>query len=427
MMMHTTNRIQLGVLGADDSLAIIQEVAKTYEELELIPIVYWEEDEIPDRIAPYLSRAQMWLFSGQVPYSIARQQLQVDRPMFYTRHSGEGLYKALLYWVHERGLKVSDISFDTLSPDVVAAFLADVGISSTVHLKHYNGVIRSEELVNYHKSLWEEGVTRASITCLRSAHLQLEKLGLPTMHLTPTHSEVRQVLENIIQTHELLQSRDAQVVVQLIGMNPDQIATLATDCDATVQRYARYVHGSTQKVSASQWMVYATRGAIEEITHNFSRRPTLPFLADIEAQITVGIGIGTTVLAAEERAHFALNEASTLGLGQWVCVLENNQVISPLSSGEETLSYPLSHGDYEDLSHAISLSALTLTKLASVLDKRGSTRLTAHELAKHLHILPRSARRILLTLEAHGLATVVGEETPINVADREKFTIFDCN
>jgi predicted ArsR family transcriptional regulator len=50
-------------------------------------------------------------------------------------------------------------------------------------------------------------------------------------------------------------------------------------------------------------------------------------------------------------------------------------------------------------------------KIAGVLAKRGSTRITAHELAQYLHILLRSARRILSTLEAHGMATIVGEVT----------------
>ena len=43
-----SGRIRLGVLGADDSLSVIQNVAKEFGELELIPVVYWEEDEFRD-------------------------------------------------------------------------------------------------------------------------------------------------------------------------------------------------------------------------------------------------------------------------------------------------------------------------------------------------------------------------------------------
>jgi hypothetical protein len=411
--MSMSGRIRLGVLGADDSLSVIRDVAKEFGELELIPVVYWEEDEIPDRISPYLADAHMWLCSGQVPYVILYQQLKVDRPVFYTRHSGEGLYKALLYWVHERGVRISEMSFDTLSPETLQKFLMDVGIESTFYVKHYTGSIRSEELVQYHKSLWERGLIKVAVTCLRSAQLQLKQLGIPCTHITPTHSEVRQALESIVQTQALLVSRDAQVAVQLIQRaDGDEVRTSEADFDSAIHRYSRYVHGTTQKVSANQWMIYATRGAIEELTDHFQRRPPLHAIADLEDHlITAGIGIGKTVRDAQERARLALEQANLCGSGSWACALENDTLITPLGVKDFSLSYQYVREDMQELGREVPLSTLTLTKIAGVLAKRGSTRITAHELAQYLHILPRSARRILLTLEAHGMATVVGEDT----------------
>ena len=99
------------------------------------------------------------------------------------------------------------MSFDTLSPETLQKFLMDVGIESTFYVKHYTGSIRSEELVQYHKSLWERGLIKVVVTRLRSARLQLKQSGIPCTHITPTHSEVRQVLESIIQTQALLLSR----------------------------------------------------------------------------------------------------------------------------------------------------------------------------------------------------------------------------
>ncbi|OQP18210.1 transcriptional regulator, partial [Geobacillus zalihae] len=76
-------RIRLGLFGADDSLSIIQAVAQEYKELVCVPVVYWDESEVIDLIRPLASEVDMWLFSGQVPYSIVKQSSEVDAPLFY--------------------------------------------------------------------------------------------------------------------------------------------------------------------------------------------------------------------------------------------------------------------------------------------------------------------------------------------------------
>ncbi|MDQ0191605.1 ArsR family transcriptional regulator [Alicyclobacillus cycloheptanicus] len=405
------SKIRLGVLGADDSLAVIEEVAREFGEINMRPVVYWEEVEIKERMHPLENEVDMWLCSGQVPYSVAKE-LYPDRPVFYTRHSGEGLYKVLLFLSHEQGLRVSDLSFDTLSPDSVNQFLASVGIACQVHLKHYTGAIHSDELVNFHRSLWEQGLTKAAVTCLRSAQLKLKKLGIPATHITPTASEVRQVLDAIVKTHDLLVSRNAQVVVQFVQRCSENAIVTEPDFDAAIHRYARCLHGTKQQVNASSWMVYTTRGAMEEITDNFRTRPRFRQLTGLPDEAACGgIGVGSTVSEALGRARLALSQAQWHGPGSWGCTLETNTLIAPLEEGHKTLALEYAREDFQHLSGEIALSSLTLSKIAGIIAKRKSSRITVNELAEYFNILPRSARRILLRLEENGLATVVGEET----------------
>ncbi|WAH43948.1 ArsR family transcriptional regulator [Alicyclobacillus fastidiosus] len=407
----SVNKIRLGVLGADDSLDVIEEVAKEFGEICITPVVYWEEGEIEERMRPLASEVDMWLCSGQVPYSIAKE-LYPDCPVFYTRHSGEGLYKVLLHLAHEHGLRISDLSFDTLSPDSMRRVLDDIGIQCEFYLKHYTGVIHSDELVQYHQSLWEQGRTKTAITCLRSAQLKLEQLGIPAKHITPTSSEVRQVLEAIVKTHDLMVSRNAQVVVQLVQRTPFATFMTEKDLDAAMSRYARFLHGTKQQVATDQWAVYATRGATEEITNHFRSRPRFELIANVATEaIYGGIGIGSTVSEAINRARLALSQAQVYGHGSWACALETNTLIAPLEEGGRSLALEYAREDLQKLSGAVPLSALTLSKIAGIVTKRKSTRITVNELAEYLNILPRSARRILLQLEDNGLATVVGEET----------------
>ena len=404
-------KIRLGLLGADDSLSVIEQVAREFGEFTVIPVVYWEESEIADRIKPYLSEVDAWLCSGQVPFSISKE-LQVDRPIFYTRHSSEGLYKVLLYLSHEQGLHISDLSFDTLSPDTMNGLLSEIGVDAKLHLKHYTGVIHSEELVRFHQALWEQGQTKAVVTCLRSAQLKLQQLGIPAMHITPTRSEVRQVLETMAKTLNLLASRDAQVAVQLIHRSQTGSDVTEHVLDAAIHRYARHLHGTTQQVHTNRWAVYTTRGVIDEITSRFTQRPPFAKVTALaDDAVCGGMGVGATVREALDRARLALEQAQIYGPGNWASALETNTILAPL--GEQNDLLPLDYGreDLQQLSGEVPLSALTLSKIASVLTKRKSTRITVNELAEYFNILPRSARRILLRLEEHGLATIVGEET----------------
>ena len=410
--------IRLGLLGADDSLALIQQVAEEFGDVSIIPVVYWEEDEIAGLVRPLLSQADMWLCSGQVPHAILTEQLGYRRPVFYTRHSGEGLYKEQLYWVHERGFKISDISLDTLRPETVQRFLADIGIKSDFHLKYYTGPIHSTYLAEYHRELWEQGKTKVALTCLRSAHLRLEQMGVPARHITPTASEIRQVLDTIVRTHELLLSRDAQVVVQLLQRSPDESSVSDAELEAAMKRYAHYLNGTVQQTNPLVWTVYATRGAIEEITDSFNTQPPFEAIAKVPGTCAVGgIGSGETVQEATDRARLALKEAQMCGPGNWGYALEDNTVVAPMggtsgdAQGVHRLVFSYGREDLQKLSGEVSLSALTLTKIAGVLEKKQSDRLTVRELSQYLHILPRSARRILLKLEEHGLATVIGEES----------------
>ncbi|MFB5190702.1 ArsR family transcriptional regulator [Alicyclobacillus fastidiosus] len=400
--------IRLGVLGADDSVAVIQTVVNEYADIEMIPVVYEEEYEIIDKIAPYVKQTDMWLCSGQVPYAIVKEHLNC--PVFYTRHSGEGLYKALLYLVHEQGIKISEMSFDTLSETTLETFLQDAGIQTTYHLKHYRGGISSHELAMYHADLWNKNVTKVAVTCLRSAQLQLAQQGIPTIHITPAASEVRQVLNNIVQTHELILSREGQIVVQVIQLCSEASHGNVAEFHALINRYTRALHGTAQQIEPGKWRIYATRKEIENITDGLTSTPRME--GDLSLGLSGGIGIAQTIREGEERAGFALQQALLYGAGNWMCASDDHVLYGPLGKPQEALSYTYVRDDLEALGQAVSLSALTLTKLAAVLEKRGSNRITAHELAEYLQMLPRSARRILLLLEEHGLAEVVGEQTP---------------
>lgn len=417
-------KIRLGLLGADDSLEILQSIIDRYPEFESLPIVYWKEEEILELIKPCVDKVDMWLFSGQVPYTIAKEWGGISQPMFYVPHTGSSLYKTLLHIVYEHKIGVSDISFDTLHPSELDRIFVEAGISDKPSfVKHYEGEIYADVLAQYHYELWKEGKTKAAVTFLRTAHLELERLGVPVFRVLPAQASVEAILNFVLRTHEMLHFRDTQIAVQMIEVNSfvgtamktfstDEIHKMEMKVTEKLLIYAKKLQGSLKSAGPGRYVIFTTRGQLNKATRNFTTIPTVENLIDqdIEA-VTCGIGIGLTVYEAEINAGKSLLTAKEHGQGSWMVFFDDKTVSGPLGK-EKQITYTYVSKKLQALSEQTSLSVSTLSKIQSILRNIGTNEINAHELAQHMQILPRSARRILLELEENGMATVIGEENP---------------
>ena len=417
-------RLRLGVIGADDSLAIIESAVQEFPEIECLPIVYWREEDIPDLLLPHLDEVDMWLFSGQVPHAMASQTGKIQVPTAYVPHIGASLYRTLLHLSHQLGIRVDEVSFDTFTAEELGHFLQEAGIAEGFRwLKHYEGAILASELADFHEKLWQEGKTKAAVTCLRTAELELLRRGVPVHRVVPTKAGVLSVIHMLLRTHEMLHFKDTQIAVQMMEIDPfrelaggnfstDEWQNAEIKTMEKLLRYAKYLQGSLKTAGPGRYVIFTTRGKVQEVTSDYATIPDLEELFGIRPDlVTCGIGIGKTAYEAEIHGGTALLHAKERGAGNWMVFLDDKSVLGPLGR-EEQLAYRYDSEKLQELSQLTSLSVMTLSKLESILKKRGKQEINAHELASHMQILPRSARRILIELESKGIAQVVGEESP---------------
>lgn len=416
-------KLKLGILGADDTLEIIMSVARGYKELDTLPLFYWEEEEIVGKLQPQVDKADMWLFSGQVPYAIAKAWGGINKPMFYVTYDGSSLYRTLLKIALERQWELERLSYDTFRPIVLERTFAEVNIHGKPnYVKYYPGMISATELSNYHEALYQSGKTEGAVTCLRSAFLELQRRGVPVFRVLPTMASVESVLNLILRTQEALHFRDTQIAVQMIEVDSflglvknkfvtDELYKLEIKVTEKLLRYAKKVNGSLKQAGPGRYVIFTTRRLLQDITGDFTFVPDLEDLQITKDAITCGIGIGKTAYEAETHAGQALLHAHEHGKGSWMAFFDDNTIVGPLGRPEQ-IAYSCSPEAFQVVSQSTSLSTSTLSKLASVLKKRDSQEVDAHELAQHLNILPRSARRLLSQLENAGYAEVVGEANP---------------
>ncbi|NOU94797.1 ArsR family transcriptional regulator [Paenibacillus sp. LMG 31456] len=415
-------KIRLGYIGVEDTMEMVLAVIRKYPDYECYPYTHTRFEEIDDLLEQHSGEVDLWLFSGPLPYEAAQQSGKTSKPLFFIPYTGTSLYRTLCEILYQQKLLINELSFDILSQAELQQIFSEFSIKDCpIYNKEYSG--SDDDLVEYHLKLWREGKTKAAVTCVWIVQQKLASLGVPVFRVRPTESSIEAVLNTALRAHETLQFMDAQVAVQIIKTDPyngvsqelfssDELFNMEMALTQKLLQYAKKVQGSLKHAGTGRFAIFTTRGIVRELTSNFTTIPDFAELKQLESQLTnCGIGIGRTVYEAELLAGKALLHTRSYKDGAWMVFFEDKTITGPLGKPEQ-LSYSYVSDDLQKISAASSLSIATLGKIQFILRKRATDEINAYELAQHMQILPRSARRILIQLEASGLAQIIGEDNP---------------
>lgn len=418
-------KIKIAVVGPVDSVALIGEVGKEYEKtVEITALTYTTPAEVPQLMKELVDTPDAWLFSGLVPYYYAVDRQLTTKPLFYIPHTGSSLYRVLLQIACVEQLDFDSISFDLLSRAEIEDTFADIPLQvKNIYVKEFSNIISAEDLVAYHYELWSSGKTKAAVTTLQSAYVELKKKKMPVFRIWPLRDNIRTTLNLAIQTVEAATFKESQIAVQYISIDDYSTVVRESSSSYDVRRleatlysilinYTEMAKGSINVHGHGQYSIYSTRGAVEKITEHFT---VMPIKEDIINALSVpvsgGIGFGMTAHAAEENAYKAMGFARHSGKGNWMVVSDDGTVSGPLSLSSY-LQYSLRMSDAESkkLAHVLGVSGTTINRLLASLNKMDIEAIGAEELATHLSLTTRSARRLLGVLVDNNLAVVSRQE-----------------
>lgn len=163
-------------------------------------------------------------------------------------------------------------------------------------------------------------------------------------------------------------------------------------------------------------ILYTNQSILKELTKNYK---VFPFTKEIEeilgTRISIGIGVGNDAARAEIYANQALKFAESKHASTTYLAYQHGKIIGPLNSEEvEPLSFSthLNNRHLQDIAKKTSLSAITISKLRSLIQNQDHPYITSHQIAEAFDISLRTANRILHTLESYRFAKVIGEEQP---------------
>lgn len=414
--------IFLGLLGPSDSVEVVQQYLKKYEDITCIPIAFLTEEDLDKRVLPRKNDITMWLCTGPISYNVVKKWGKLTDPIFHLSFSGAILYKILLHIAHENNLKVDEISYDAISRKEIERVLQEANIKTKVQYV-ISDTIELQELIDFHYHCYNNGYTKVAVT----AHpilQQLKKLGIPAYRLFPSEITVESTVNEIRRTYEMLLFKRAQIAVQIIeydaafgdltntAFTTHKLQEIELEFTNKLRTYTNKIQGSYLTIGPGRYMIFSTRGFLQDITNDFTYAPEInPFKGLKEELETCGIGIGHSAYEAELNAWNALLQSRKWGKGSWAVCFDDKRIAGPLGQ-EEQLTFSYISEEIESIREKTSLSVATLHKLKSIIKKRLNEEMSANDLAQYMQITTRSARRILSELEVNGLAEVIAEENP---------------
>lgn len=418
-------KITIGLVGAEDSVNMINEVALEYsEKIECITLPYQDKKDTIEIVGKNIDKVDVIVFSGRVPYNIAVNNIMINIPCLYVPHKGTCVYKAL-WEIKEEGIDITNISFDTVNTQEVEEVLEELGFHNNgIYTWEYPGDISYDELAQYHYKLWQEGKIKAAVTCLWSTYDKLKKLGVPAFRATLTKSLIRQTIENAIHEGNAKRLKANQIAVLLVNIDnfrelikkyPSeyQIQKLKIKLYDILLNYGQLTHGSVFSFGGDEYLIFTTRGALEQATDGYRNSPLLNSVREqLDISISCGVGFGKTAYGAETNARIGLQHAKDNGGDCAFMVTDDNSIIGPIGK-DNTLEYSLNNTDHEtlEISERVGISAAYISKLRSVINQLGDNVINSKDMAYYLNITERSARRILAMLCDSGCAQEIGEES----------------
>lgn len=441
------------MVGPHDMVERTCLMAGDFPELALVPLPYDEETEALSVLESHLDEIDIVFFTGNWPYHYVteRRGFPLPKPTVYvSSHAGSSLHKTLAQMAH-RGVDIGRISVDTLSRSEIREAYGEIGLDpGGVHPFEITRAVPRRELVDFHLRLWQRGETRAAVTFLRTAFAALEEAGVPVFRCTPSTHAIREALLRAVLEARALRAKAAQIAVGLCRLadaaNP--VATVAPgrgaagrgtggDGRATTRGMAAGAASGSElsqarlkllqilfdlagdlaasvfPVQGHEFVLFTTRGALEQATASFRSLPILEVIREtLATPVSFGFGVGSTAQTSHRCATVALDLAIRHGGDCAFVCFDDGAQVGPLGR-PDCLEYSRrAEPAVIDVANRAGLSSTTVNRLRAVLQRTRSDVVTARGLAAELGITPRNARRILQHLAQAGLATVVQVEQP---------------
>ncbi len=413
--------IRLGVIGPEDSVKHILNSAEPFADITLLPFSYTAIDQVHEIIHQNRDLIDQWFFSGQVPYTYAlSKQLIQEKDGIYPPLYGASLLGKVLEALMDLEEVVQKISLDTIQENELHTTKQYFSLQKLQIFSYsYPDFRPVDEIVEYHRSLFEMGKTQVAFTCIRAVYLRLKDLGIPCYRIYPSHLSIYFTLRLLKErgvSSWYQRSQLALLGVELLPPDEEDDGYLFSyelkhkelNLKRLLLELAERINGSFVQIGDGLYFIYTTRGEIEfklDKSDLFHLIETV--YSHSKYHIRIGIGYGLNALQAEENVRTAFRNARKNTSSKVVLVDEKKKVTEYLTE-RKALQYDYQKwvdGEWSEALRKANISPTALAKIESLANFYKKEEVNAQEVASWLGSSERNARRILAELENLKLAT----------------------
>ncbi|QEK13037.1 hypothetical protein FQB35_12315 [Crassaminicella thermophila] len=410
-------KLKLGIIGSVDTVNKIKSVAeKQQEELEVLVYPYKHKYETVDILKKNQGKVDVLLFSGQVPYFIAKREGVIMKPAVYIPRTGTSVYR--VFWqMRNEGIDYTKVSFDTIDENAIYEVINELEVSvKHLYVKPFSQDIDNDELFNFHYNLWSNDKINIAVTCVSAVYERLKEKNVPVVKLFPTTSLIREYVNKAIYKGDVEKIKATQIAVQIVKIKNKssnmssqyEFLKLKNKLEEGLIPYTQENFGSIFPFGRDEYLIFSTRGAISDQWKSFKINK---FLNDsLQLELAFGIGFGNTVHEAEANARIALGYAINEEENCCYIVDEKGKLSGPIKENDDfSLSYELAvtSKEIKQIAEKVKLSPSYISKIKCILKKTGKNQMSAEELARYLGISVRSGRRILKQITDAGYGNII--------------------
>lgn len=412
--------LKICVIGSVDTVDKIIEVSEEFKDIvEFNFLKYLDKEETSSLTKIGQKNADIILYSGKAPYSLAVNSGVLEIPSTFVQRNGTGLYRC--FWkMREDNISFNKMSVEAITKKDVSETARELNITvEQIFVKEMDEVVtdKYDVLKDFHLNLWKRGKTNVAITGFSKIYRDLNEIGIPCYRVLPTKSLIRNGINKAIALGEVEKAKNTQTAVQVIRIrfkNENKSRNYDFDLaknklERILIQYTRDNLGALYPNGTDEYMIFSNKGSIKNKSNYFYMESEL-FKKYKNIIISTGIGYGDNVKEAEDKARVALDYSIEKDYNCLYLIDNNNSVTGPISNdSDQNIEFSLSAGrddKIREISEKTSLSPVYISKLKNLMEKLDKNNLDAITVKDYLGISERSARRILNTLVESGTGEV---------------------
>lgn len=420
--------MRIGMVGPDVWLEeSMKRISADFPDIKFIPFPYKLPIELPTMLDGEQNQCDVFLFMGETARRWAARQITPVVPWLGIPRSPAAFLRILTRAFNE-GYPPRFIT-DYQNKSYFEYALDEVGITSEesyISIISY-GTFTAEGYMEKNAELmikeFKKGQAAFCATIFSGTYEILKKNHIPAYYLIPCFEDTRQTVQEIVASSKYHHTDENIVAVLSVRIDSPQYMSLGTYDPRTITKakltasqqvydFSYQLNASCIPIGLDEFLIFTTRKSLEAATHQFTQLDLLRTAADAsDLTLSVGIGCGTAVLKAQERARQAMYNSITNGGNCAYFKGEKESLIGPIYWGnaapvQETPDYLIT------LARRTGISFNYLKSMYTMCTCKHRNTFTASELADAAGIRKRTMNRIILKLMDYGYCIEKGHTFP---------------